>query len=74
MLSLDLVSPWEIEAVVMDIKQLSSNANINFHFVPQSCNLAVQQVAKEKHKGKIPLDWVSIPPRSLVKDLEYMFL
>ena len=66
--SSDLEPPWEIEALVVDIRAISSFICIFFFFcfVPRSSNRAAHWVAAAVVRHRLPLDWVSIPPPSLL--------
>ena len=69
LLSSEMVPPWEVAAVVHDIKKLGAEFGIHFFFVPRSFNRAAHWVANNMSRGLLPPNWMSVIPSDLDKCL-----
>ncbi|KAI8553628.1 hypothetical protein RHMOL_Rhmol05G0030900 [Rhododendron molle] len=58
----ELVPPWEVSAVVWDIRKMREDLNIIFGWVKRTANKLAHVVAKKALKGLLPRDWVVLPP------------
>lgn len=65
LISSDLNPPWEVAAMIADIRRLSLMLRIWWHFIPRSCNLMAHWVAKQSINGYLPVNWVA----SLLEEL-----
>ncbi|KAH7855264.1 hypothetical protein Vadar_023050 [Vaccinium darrowii] len=61
----ELVPPWSISALVLDIRKPGRSNKVVFNWVPRSANKAAHSVAALALRGNLPCNWVSIHPSSL---------
>ncbi|KAM7502004.1 hypothetical protein LguiB_000908 [Lonicera macranthoides] len=61
-LSSDLEPPWDIAAVVAEIRFLVIGKDWEWIFIPRVFNRVAHWVAKSVARGFIPPNWVSSPP------------
>ncbi|XP_058195012.1 uncharacterized protein LOC131311532 [Rhododendron vialii] len=61
----ELVPPWEVFEVVMDIRRLMKQKNLKMEWVNRFGNKIAHQVAAWASKGQLQPDWVSSPPIAL---------
>ncbi|KAI8537679.1 hypothetical protein RHMOL_Rhmol09G0042900 [Rhododendron molle] len=64
------IPPWEVAAVVLDIRELAKARGIIFSWARRTANKAVHTVAALAKSGNLPCNWVSSPPFSLLSVLE----
>ena len=57
-ISADLEPPWEIEAVIRDIKFLYLHLSLDWQFIPRSFNGIAHELASEALHGRLPFNWV----------------
>ncbi|KAF7115776.1 hypothetical protein RHSIM_RhsimUnG0047500 [Rhododendron simsii] len=62
----ELVPPWEVYPLIMDIRAVKKQRNLEFIWVKRSANKVAHRVASLAAKGKLSLDWVANSPASLV--------
>lgn len=62
----ELVPPWEVAAVVLDIRELARAGSIMLKWVRRTANRAAKAIAALAKNGNLPLNWVSCPPLSLL--------
>ncbi|KAH7842585.1 hypothetical protein Vadar_007008 [Vaccinium darrowii] len=62
----ELVPPWEVIAMVLDIWELACMRGILFKWVRREANKAAHSIATLAKSGKLPLNWVSSPPLQLL--------
>ncbi|KAL7176319.1 hypothetical protein ACSBR2_029794 [Camellia fascicularis] len=60
------VPPWEICAVIQDIRSLAHSGGLAFKWSPRVRNRAIHWVATACLHDYLPLHWVSQPPMALV--------
>ena len=63
--SSDLDPPWEVEAIIRDIREMASLLGFVFKFVPRSCNCIAHFFVKAALRGLPFYNWVSSPPAKL---------
>ncbi|KAI8543151.1 hypothetical protein RHMOL_Rhmol08G0195200 [Rhododendron molle] len=57
----ELVSPWDVAAVVLDIRQLCEEEDIKFAWIRRNANGLAHSVAGQAPKGLLPVNWVASP-------------
>ncbi|KAF7148622.1 hypothetical protein RHSIM_Rhsim03G0019700 [Rhododendron simsii] len=62
----ELVPPWEVYPLIMDIRAVKKQRNLEFIWFKRSANKVAHRVASLAAKGKLSLDWVANSPASLV--------
>ena len=62
LLNLELVPPWEVTALVQDIKKMGADFGVSFCFVPRNLNRAAHWVANQMSRGTLPPNWMSVIP------------
>ncbi|KAI8535287.1 hypothetical protein RHMOL_Rhmol10G0162000 [Rhododendron molle] len=62
----EFVPPWEVFAVVMDIRKLVQQLNLKVEWVKRSANKIAHQVAAWASKGQLNPAWISTPSVSLL--------
>lgn len=58
----ELDPPWEVSAVVWDIKQLGLEMKIKFRWIRRTANALAHAVATKVIRGLLPGHWVAYPP------------
>lgn len=58
--------PWEISAIISDIRQMAKQMHIKFSHTPQTCNRIAHWVASKAMQGSLDASWVSYRPEELV--------
>ncbi|KAI8569738.1 hypothetical protein RHMOL_Rhmol02G0300500 [Rhododendron molle] len=62
----ELEPPWEVYPLIMDIRAVRRQRNLELIWVKRSANKVAHQVASLAAKGQLSLDWVANPPASLI--------
>ncbi|XP_058223256.1 uncharacterized protein LOC131332968 [Rhododendron vialii] len=62
----ELVPPWEVMAVVWDIRKLCQEEGISCAWSIREANGLAHEVASEALRGVLPVNWVSSPSSCLV--------
>ncbi|KAL7243137.1 hypothetical protein ACSBR1_015538 [Camellia fascicularis] len=63
------VPPWELLAMISDVRYLATNRQLNFVWCPRKGNRAAHWVASACLYNSLPNDWVTQPPMGLVRCL-----
>lgn len=63
--SLDETPPWQVAAVIEDVRFLAAMLSLKFHFIPRLCNAPAHWIAKQALYSALPLNWVCCPPCDL---------
>ncbi|KAF7148802.1 hypothetical protein RHSIM_Rhsim03G0134300 [Rhododendron simsii] len=58
----ELVPPWEVLPLVLDIRQLRQYLGLSFSWVKRSGNLLAHTVATKALRNLLPFSWVAAPP------------
>lgn len=58
----ELEPPWEVAAVVMDIRQMKMEENIGFAWIRRTANELAHTVASMALRNLLPFSWVPTPP------------
>ncbi|KAI8544640.1 hypothetical protein RHMOL_Rhmol08G0312200 [Rhododendron molle] len=58
----ELVPPWEVEAVVQDIRFMKQSGGISFKWVKREANGLAHVVASKSLRRLLPRNWVANPP------------
>lgn len=58
----ELVPPWEVASVVMDIRDLVRDVGVCLQWVKREGNALAHVVAKKALRGLLPVNWVANPP------------
>ncbi|XP_058202876.1 uncharacterized protein LOC131317335 [Rhododendron vialii] len=66
----ELVPPWSVRALVMDIRDYDKEGALLLRWVRRSANKAAHKVASPALRKSLPCNWMFNPPASLVKVLE----
>ncbi|KAH7834407.1 hypothetical protein Vadar_015661 [Vaccinium darrowii] len=61
----ELVPPWEVLTVVLDIRNFVSSLGLCLAWVKREANELAHAVALNAVKGNLPINWISFPPRSV---------
>ncbi|KAI8536446.1 hypothetical protein RHMOL_Rhmol10G0257600 [Rhododendron molle] len=61
----ELAPPWEVMAVVWDIRKLKLEEGISFAWIKREANGLAHAVAAEAIKGCLPVNSVSFPSSSV---------
>lgn len=69
----ELVPPWDVRGVVMDIRHFAKEAAIKFKWVRRTANMVAHEVASLALKNSLPCNWIMNPPVSIVTVLEKDF-
>lgn len=69
----ELVPPWSVRALVMDIRDYAKESALFLKWVRRSANKVAHEVASLALRNALPCNWVSNPPTSLVTVLEKDF-
>ncbi|KAH7865092.1 hypothetical protein Vadar_002098 [Vaccinium darrowii] len=62
----ELVPPWSVSALVLDIRFLARSNQLVLNWTPRSANKVAHMVAALASKGNLPCNWVSVHPSSLL--------
>lgn len=62
----ELVPPWDVAAIVLDIRDLAKASGIVFSWARQVANKAAHTVATSAKSGNLPCNWVACPPLFLL--------
>ncbi|KAH7865848.1 hypothetical protein Vadar_011985 [Vaccinium darrowii] len=62
----ELVPLRDVNALVIDIRELAPVGKAVFNFVRHSTNVLAHSVAKLALRGSLPVNWVSSPPLSIM--------
>lgn len=65
----ELVPPWNVRALVLDIRQYAKEGAFLFKWVCRSANKVAHEVASLALRSSLPCNWISNPPLSLVSVL-----
>lgn len=63
------VPPWDVRAVVLDIRHLATKGSISFRWVRRQANKAAHEVAALALRNSLPRNWSVNPPLSLISVL-----
>ncbi|KAI8567007.1 hypothetical protein RHMOL_Rhmol02G0087700 [Rhododendron molle] len=63
--------PWDVAAVVLDIRDLARASGIIFSWAHRTANKAAHTVAALAKSRNLPCNWVSSPPLSLFSVFEF---
>ncbi|KAH7843546.1 hypothetical protein Vadar_018002 [Vaccinium darrowii] len=61
----ELVPPWEVLTVVLDIREFVSSLGLCLAWVKREANELAHVVASNAVRGNLPVNWISFPPRSV---------
>ncbi|KAI8530759.1 hypothetical protein RHMOL_Rhmol11G0084200 [Rhododendron molle] len=67
------VPPWDVRALVLDIRQYAKEGAFIFKWVRRSANKVAHEVAPLALHRLLPCNWISNPPLSLVSVLNFDF-
>lgn len=63
------VPPWELLALLNDVRSMATSRQLNFLWCPRMGNRAAHWVASAYLHNSLPTDWVAQPPMGLVRCL-----
>ncbi|XP_028055940.1 uncharacterized protein LOC114260082 [Camellia sinensis] len=63
------VPPWELLALICDVRSLASHRSLVFRWCPRQANRAAHWVASAFFRNSLPLNWVTQPPMGLIRCL-----
>ncbi|KAL7246469.1 hypothetical protein ACSBR2_001546 [Camellia fascicularis] len=63
------VPPWELLALLSDVRSMATHRRLNFLWCPRMRNRAAHWVASAYFHNSLPTDWVAEPPMGLVRCL-----
>ncbi|XP_028084016.1 uncharacterized protein LOC114285186 [Camellia sinensis] len=63
------VPPWELSAIILDIRYFASAYQLSFSWTHRSNNRVVNWVAKTQASQDLPVSWAVLPPVSLLSFL-----
>ncbi|XP_058189568.1 uncharacterized protein LOC131307174 [Rhododendron vialii] len=66
----ELVPPWDVRALVIDIRHFAKEGNLLFKWVRRAANRVAHKVAFLASRNSLPCNWIVNPPISLVPVLE----
>lgn len=69
----ELDPPWEVAAVVMDIRQMKREENIGFAWIRRSANELAHVVATKALRNLLPFSWVAASPSFISSVVEKEF-
>lgn len=57
--------PWDVAALILDIRKLAADFKLEFIHPPRAANCVAHWVIKALVNGSLPVNWVSMPPSPL---------
>ncbi|KAI7980312.1 hypothetical protein LOK49_Contig167G00003 [Camellia lanceoleosa] len=63
------VPPWELLALLGDVRSLAATRQLNFLWCPRVRNSAAHWVASACFQNSLPVNWIAQPPMGLVRCL-----
>lgn len=61
----ELVPPWEVSALITDIRKIGADLELSFSWTPREGNAAAHWIASSR-ASFLGCNWVSIPPAPLL--------
>lgn len=65
----ELVPPWKVMDVVLDIRELGKQGNYRFGWIRRQANKVAHLTATLEFRGELPRNWTASPPFSLFATL-----
>ena len=65
--------PWEIDAIVQDIRFLAHHYDFRFYHVPRNINKLAHCIVRDACCNHLPCNWVASPSASVKSALDRLF-